>query len=630
VTGTSAVDDELLAAVRKLPIDASYIRHVIETLTSIGSSPLGFRNTGTPEDQQVADFVSAEMRGFGLSDVAIEDVEVDAWRFHSARVSLRTDKAELVIEGCSFGGVVGTPRGGVTARLVDVGDPTRKRLDRLDVRNAVVLVDWKRKAARPAVFALELARRGAVGMVLNCPPGGAWFQSDQALGSFDGHWLAGSPPVVFIRKEDATALRQAISGQQSDVTMELDVDIELGAKGHNVVGYLPADLPGPIVVGAHHDAWFQGAFDNTAGVAALLGIAKAMAEMGHRPRHTICFTSRTGEEYGIVDSMHDWCIGAWRQVKDTHPEWGAESPFHLCLEASGHPGLRTIVEAPIELTRWAGKICRAASDEGWTPTGYRVAPPVAGTEQWPYLVSGVPGVAAYAWETSFAATNYHTQLDTLDMIDTDIVAAQARLYALLLMSADQDPDAVLDHKARARQLARIAKTHHHDELARAAEYHVRARGRADFTEVGRGLFALDANTGASLPHDQAAADVEALDSAITALDEGNLTAAARALSKVGNHSLYPYVSEEAFRTFTEQFTPAALARSWGSASHITSSPFLWAELAALRGDDPARPLGPWVRESLIQAHQRTQQTLSQRLDAMARSVTHSRIEGPAE
>jgi hypothetical protein len=159
---------------------------------------------------------------------------------------------------------------------------------------------------------------------------------------------------------------------------------------------------------------------------------------------------------------------------------------------------------------------------------------------------------------------------------------------------------------------------------------VRARGRADFTEVGRGLFALDANTGARLPHDQAAADVEALDSAITALDEGNLTAAARALSKVGNHSLYPYVSEEAFRTFTEQFTPAALARSWGSASHITSSPFLWAELAALRGDDPARPLGPWVRESLIQAHQRTQQTLSQRLDAMARSVTHSRIEGPAE
>jgi hypothetical protein len=216
------------------------------------------------------------------------------------------------------------------------------------------------------------------------------------------------------------------------------------------------------------------------------------------------------------------------------------------------------------------------------------------------------------------------------MIDTEIVAAQAKLYALLLMSADRDPDEILDHRARARQLTRIAKTHDHAGLADAAEHHLTAQGRSPFTEVGRGLFALDAHTGNSLPHEQAATDLRALDAAITALDQGKLAAAARALGKVGHHSVHPYVSEQSFNTYTEQFAPEALAKSWGSASHVTTSPSLWAELAALRGDAQARPLGPWVRDSLVRAQLSTRQMLDQRLDAMARCVSHSSIEGSAE
>ena len=79
----------MLDFARTAPIDAAYLRHVVDRLASIGSSPLGFRATGTPEDRAVADFVAAEMRDMGLAEVAIEPVPVDGWRLLDASVGVR-------------------------------------------------------------------------------------------------------------------------------------------------------------------------------------------------------------------------------------------------------------------------------------------------------------------------------------------------------------------------------------------------------------------------------------------------------------------------------------------------------------------------------------------------------------
>lgn len=606
---------DLVPVVGGLEISADYIRAVIEKLTSIGSSDLGYRTTGTPEDIEVAQYVAAQMRDMGLRDVAIEPVAVDAWRFRAGHVRIGDDAQ--VLPASSFGGVPGAPDGGITARLVDVGDPKRARLDRLDLDGCIALVDWSSKRVHPSVFVLELALRGVRGILVCCPPGGAWFQGDGALGAFDGGWPDGAPPMLMISQHGSARLRDRRGG---DVTMTLDVEITPGATGNNVVGYLRGTEPGPIVVGAHHDAWFQGAFDNTSGVAAMLALAKALVAAGHAPRHTICFSSRTGEEYGQLASQYDWCTGAWEQIATVHPEWGEQSPFHLCVEASGHPKLRTIVEAPVEYRAWARSVCRTAQAQGWTPTGWRVAPPVAGTEQWPYLVQGVPGVAAYAWETSFADTDYHTQLDTLANVDCDVVAAQARLYGLLLLDADRRPDAIVDHRARARELATIAADTKHRGLAEAASRHREAAGRTAFTTVGRNFHALNCDTVAGYPHEQVAKDLAALESAIDAIDRGDTAAAVRQLRKVGCNRFATYLSKPALQTHVDRSLPDAVARSWGSASHLTTSPNLWDEIAALSAAPGARPDDGWVRTSLERAHKHTQRELQHRLDAMARAL----------
>lgn len=626
---SARVHPGLVAAVRALDIDEDHLRRCVETLCAIGSSRHGFRTTGTPEDLAVAEVVAAEMRAAGLVDVAIETVEVDGWRFRSAQVRV-DDGTDVGADGTptfdavSWGGVPGTGPDGVSGPLVDLGRATRRDLNRLDLEGAVGLLDWS-GAANPSTVVLELRRRGLVALVVSSPLGGDWYQTPDALGGFDSHWPTGAPPMVLTTKEDAARLRSLTAAGRVGVTVTLDATLTPRARGHNVVGYLPGDEAGPVVVGAHHDAWFQGSFDNTSGVAALLGLARALVGSGYRPRHTICFTTRTAEEYGIAGSDFDWCIGAWAQVQDTHPAWAQDAPFHLCLEASGHRTLRAVIEAPVELLAWARAVGRAAEAEGWTPTGWRVAPPVSGTEQWPYLVSGVPGVASYSWEKSFGRTDYHTQFDTLDLLDLGHLAAQTRLHALLLLEADHDPDAILDHRARSRQLSRIAAQHGHPGLASAAQAHAQAVGRTAFTTVGQAVFALDAAGAFRYPHEQSRHDLATLDAAIEALDAGRAGLARRRLLRVGRNGTSAYLSEPAFREHLARYAPDALERTWASASHLTPSPDLWAVIASLGGEPGARAVGPWLRADLVSARDAVAAELSRRLDALSAALSPSSI-----
>ncbi len=628
-TRTARRQDALERA-RELPVDPARMRELVEALSAIGSRPDGFRVTGTPEDRAVAALVAGRMRDAGLTRVAVEDVAVDAWRLGECALVLDGGRR---VGGASLGGAPGTPAGGVHARLVNVGAGDRRRLDRLDVAGRIALLNWQWLGVAPADIALELGMRGAAGIVLACADGGPFYQAPGAVGSFDSAWHAGAPPVLTVAAEDAAALRAQLRASALTGTLTVAVDRTRDAPGANVVGYLDGagadpDAP-PIVIGAHHDGWFRAAFDNATGVAALLAIAEGLIELGHRPRHPLAFTSRTAEEYGLTHTLYDWCRGAWAQVSETHPDWSA-SPFHLCLEASGHPGLRTIVEAPVELTRWARSACRTADAEGWLSAGWRVGPPVTGTEQWPYLVSGVPGVATYAWETAFRRSAYHTPFDTPAIVDFEHLARVVRAYTLLLLEADADPDAIHDHRARTRHLAKAAGELGPDgeALASAARRRGAVRGRRPFTASGRGLHAVDAHGDVAYPHAQAAADAAGLDTALLALEEGDERAAIKALEQVGANRLTRIVSAAAFATCEARRAPGAERLSWARASHVTASPDLWAELATLRGEAGARPSGPWLERSL-RAHRDTARAeLRRRTDAMIRALDPEPLETP--
>src|SRR4051812_3158635 len=164
----------MLDFARTAPIDAAYLRHVVERLSSIGSSPLGFRATGTPEDRAVAEFAAGEMRSIGLTDVALEPVAVDGWRLHAASVGVAGGAGYAC---ASMGRAPPSGPAGVLGPLVAVGTGERRRLDRLDVAGRIALLDWSALPRSPSESALELGLRGAVGIILNCPEGGPFYQS---------------------------------------------------------------------------------------------------------------------------------------------------------------------------------------------------------------------------------------------------------------------------------------------------------------------------------------------------------------------------------------------------------------------------------------------------------------------
>ena len=334
-----------------------------------------------------------------------------------------------------------------------VGEGTRRELEAIDVAGRIALFDWRGdQLFWPALTAAELGRAGAVGAICTCLPGSRYYQADRALGSFDAIGLAGSPPLAYLRKEDAALVIDRLGGGAARLT--IDADLVRGATAHNVVGVLPGRTAGsPIVIGGHHDCWFGAAFDDATGVAATLAIAKALVDAGYEPEHPIVFTSHTAEEYGRADSAFDWLIGAWWQIAHEHPEWQQEALLYVNIEGTGM-ALPTGIDTPPELRRFARGVVARARRDGLLRHGVAWGVPRTGTEQWPFAAAGVPslGVADEVWD--YMGTKYHTQYDDLSLVDPECLGEAVKFYARLVIAADRNPAALLELGARSRHLRR--------------------------------------------------------------------------------------------------------------------------------------------------------------------------------
>ena len=591
-------------------ISVEYLRSVVQHLEQLGSHPLGFRVAGTPEERAAADLVASELRACGL-DVVVEPVPVDAWRLLDAYVELERGRR---FECASFGGVPETGPEGVSGRLVFVGRGGRRELDGIDVAGAIALVDWCDDGLWPYQVGLELGLRGAAAMIVSSLPGGPYYQAPGALGSFDGLWHRQGPPAVTIRKEDATVLA-ARDGET--VRVVLSAPLHRGAHASNVVGTLPGRRAAqPLLVGAHHDAWFSGAFDDASGVAIMLALARACVETGLRPRHPIVFISHTAEEYGIAESSYDWCYGAWHQIVAEHREWSTRAPFYLNVEGSGRPET-FVVDAPPELAGWARRVCRRAALDGLLPHGWRLGAPSTWTEVWTFLAAGVPGVNVSTFSSEFDRTEYHTQYDRSAEVDFDYLTGLTSVCARLLLAADADADRFLDFPARTRDLRRRLRGVSHSGLERGLAELERADGRRAFTAVGRGLLGLDAKETAAYPHEQTALDVENLQAALAALRLGQRATAARRLARVGLNRLCADLSHEAFALERSRRGRRAPRACWAAQGDPDVGPDLWLELVSLRGEPGARPPGRWLERSLQRHLARARRELARRLDRMA-------------
>lgn len=606
-------------------IDVDYMRGIVEHLAGAGSSALGFRMAGTPEDVAVSRWVAEQMEAIGLVDVALEPVPVDAWRFRGAHV----DALGRRFECASFGGATPTPAAGVGGRLAFVGRGTRDEIAGRDLVGAVVLVDWQGTGLLwPSMVIAEAARAGAVAAIVTSLPGGFFYQREGALGAFDTYGLPDTLPMVTLRKEDAQQLIDAAARGDVDVRVALDAELTPGATAYNVVGTLPGRREGaPIVVAGHQDAWFYGALDDASGVASTLAIAKAMLEAGYVPDGPIVFGSHTAEEFGMLGAPFDYCIGAGWQIQHEHPEWAEDAALYVNIEGTGMPR-PLLIEAPPELASFATDVCAAAAEDGLLPYGVVADVPRPWTEAWPFLAAGVPSLNVNSHHLAFFRTDYHTQFDDAAFPDYENLRDLTRVYARLVVAADDREREILDPAARSADVARRGRVAEardagasieplQEALARyerAATLAPPAAARAAFTVLARALEAIDAAEGPVLVHEQALRDVQALDEAQAALTAGDIAAAERAAERVGRNALARDLSDEIVALDAERHGPDHARLAWAELGHLTASPVLCAELAALRAGETT---------DLSGARRRSAEDLDQRVQYMTGAFTRA-------
>ncbi|WP_435347765.1 M28 family peptidase [Haloarchaeobius sp. HRN-SO-5] len=394
-----------------------------DVLTSL--CELDDRLAGHHGEARAADLVAATFETAGVADVTERTVPMTRW------TRGRTDFGVVDPVARSFEAVAlpYSPSGDVRAPLVDVGYGTPEEIDEADLDGAVAVASTDTPPDQRFVHRMEkyghAVEAGAVAFVFanhvpgQLPPTGALrFDEDGAV------------PGVGVAHETGEWLREYAA---RDGTVRLAVDATTDDGETTVVhGTLGPDTDEEVVVLAHLDAHDvgEGALDNGCGVAVVVALARALAdlELGRRVR----VAAVGGEEVGLLGSTalaEDLDTGRVGAVVNVD---GAGRHRDLVAYTHGHEGLESHVTA--------------LADDSDHPVSVR-PDPHPWSDHWPFLKAGVPAIQLHSDGGERGRGVTHTRADTRDKADPRTIREHAML-ACLLVRRLTTPDVDLDRVSR--------------------------------------------------------------------------------------------------------------------------------------------------------------------------------------
>lgn len=449
--------------------DTTFLSEFADQLVAIGQYDLGFRLPGTGSGRRAAGFIAGQMAQIGLQEVRQEPFTVYGWDFKGAKLQLNTPQVRT-LPASSFAAAPGTPPGGLTAELIDVGHGAAADYAGRAVQGkiAFVHVDFN-KMPWIGTIAHEAELHGAVGVVMYYLNKVAQHSSGTALNCQDGN-LRQTIPVLHLCRNDGELVAGLLDQGQVEVTLHCQATHYPQATGYNVLGLIPGtDYPDRyLLMQAHYDSWFYGYWDNTIGLGGILTIAKALIESGYRPRHTLLFASPDAEEFGAVDTAYSWLYGCHRLI-EAHPEWIGRMTCAFNIDTLAHRwqrGMQFIGNAEMLpfMRQVTGdyRVTRFPLDtvgvvEQITPW----------TEVFNYAYFGIPVVQPrFKTENDAARVSvYHTQLDDASVVDLEGAAEILKVYGTLMIYLDQQAIPPYNFTERAYSI----RTSLNPEAARLAE-----------------------------------------------------------------------------------------------------------------------------------------------------------------
>jgi peptidase M28-like protein len=336
-TRTSQVGGRLAASEQAYAaIDGTHLMQYVNDITAMsrryrdhGHPQFWGRIIGTEADAENAQWMLEKFRQIGLSDVRTQPFDLPPqWMPTSWAVTASGGGKTLAVATAQpTYQAVATPSGGLDLEAVYVGLGSDAELNTAkDLHGKAVLfysIDLASRHVGVADNAIRrIEERGAAAiLVAQGLPGNLRTQF---------YPVNSKVPTFSLGQEDGFKLRDLIAASGSAparMKIRLDVDMTPNLKSATIWGSLPGTSDETIFVVAHRDGWFEGANDNAAGVATMVGLAQYFAKIPPaQRRRTITFLGTTGHHNSGAQS------GTWLAQ---HPEVFAKTALLVNSEHTG-------------------------------------------------------------------------------------------------------------------------------------------------------------------------------------------------------------------------------------------------------------------------------------------------------
>ncbi len=366
---------------------------------------IGERFAGTDGERAAAAYVAAQFEAAGYT-VAIEEFEAQ----------IRVNDASISIEG--EGGPIRalplaeSPSGEASGRLVFAGLGEFSDFERLDVEDAIVLLD--RGVLTFALKAANAEDAGAAGViVINNEPGELYGTLDRGTGI--------AIPVIGVAGRLGSPLR-ALAEDGAEATIRSNIGSDLQTS-QNVVAR-PEDGECHAYLGAHYDSvpGTEGANDNASGTGLLIELAHVAS--GEAFGAGLCFVAFGAEEVGLFGSR------AFVQAHDV-----SGTAFMLNFDMVARIGQRSgdgprFIAGDVALADFAATV---AGELGYgIPRGS--FPANASSDHASFAEAGVPAITVHSGGAEFI----HTPQDTLETVSIEDLAIFLEVSIALLERLDEE------------------------------------------------------------------------------------------------------------------------------------------------------------------------------------------------
>ena len=414
---------------------------------------IGGRLTGSPQAERAVRWAEDGFHQARVDDVHIEKFAMPVgWSEGRTHVEILTD-SPFPVRLVSVGWSPPTPKGGITANVMDVGvgDDTSFAKAGAAAQGAIVLVhselletwaDLNREYKSDAEI-VGRARGAKVAAIfwMSTRPGHLLYRH---TGIVDGH--VEPLPQAIVAREDAERIAALLaSGEKVRVHFDMPNRVTGAVESENVVAEIrgrekPEEF---VLMGAHLDSWDvgTGALDDGCGAAVVIDAARVIRASGSVPRRSIRFVLFTGEEQGT--------LGSWAYARAHRAELD-----HMLAAIIYDGGTGAVTGYSLG----GRKDAVAAAREALEPLAqlgvknFRTDAAIR-TDGFDFMLEGVPTLEPIQ-EPGNYVLNYHASSDAFDKVDIPALKKQVGIAAITAYAlADaKEPIALRQSRAEIEQL----------------------------------------------------------------------------------------------------------------------------------------------------------------------------------